>query len=85
MKYDIQIHEHNIKPHLDIQKGIQDKKNGLYTFTIRVNQGNIEDFSVFETITIKDYTGVTWGWRQSGISYHSREGSTTSAIRPGIS
>jgi hypothetical protein len=84
MKYDLSISEHNIRPHIDIQKGIQDKKNGLFTFNLRINQGNIEDFSVFETVTIKDYTGVTWnGWRQSGVSYHSGEGSEQNAVRPG--
>jgi hypothetical protein len=84
MKYDLTINQHNIKPHLDIQKGIEDKKNGLYTFSIRVNQGDIEDFVIFETVTIKDYAGITWsGWRESGVSYGSRTGSTENAVRPG--
>ena len=84
MKYDVSISEQNIKPHLDIQKGLEAKKNGLYTFNIRVNRGAIDDFCIFETITIQDYHGVTWGWRQSGVSYGTGTGSSENAVRPGI-
>ena len=82
MQYDLTINQHNIKPHLDIERSIKEKKHGLFTFNIRVNQGNIEDFSVFETITIKDYTGVQWnGFRERGISYNTGKGSTEDGIR----
>jgi len=55
MKYNLSISQHNIKPHLDIEKDIQTRKNGLFTFNLRVNQGNIEDYAKFETVTIVQY------------------------------
>jgi hypothetical protein len=82
MNYELSITS-NLKPHIDIQRGLMGKKDGLYTFTIRVDKGNIVDYAVLETITIKDYQGVTWsGWRESGVSYHSGEGSPENAVRP---
>mgnify|MGYP001602757775 CR=1 FL=1 len=71
MKYDLNINQHNIKPHLDIEKDIQKKKNGLFTFNLRINAGNIEDYAQFETITIKDYAGIEWsGVKKRGITYN---------------
>lgn len=50
MKYDLSIREHNVEPHLDIEKDIQKKTNGLFTFTLRVNNGNIVDYAVTEVV-----------------------------------
>ena len=50
MKYNLIISRHNIKPHLDIENDIQAKKNGLFTFNLRISQGNIEDYATFETV-----------------------------------
>ena len=58
MNYQLSINQHNIKPHLDIERDIQNKKNGLFTFNLRINQGNIEDYVQYETRTNKDYAGV---------------------------
>lgn len=58
MNYVLSINQHNIKPHLDIEKDIQKVKNGLFTFNLRVNQGNIEDYAQFRTVTITDYKGI---------------------------
>lgn len=60
MRYNLDIPQHNIKPHLDIEKDIQTQKNGLMTFTIRVNQGNIEDYVRYETITAARYSGFSF-------------------------
>ncbi len=53
MKYSLSIREHNIPAHLDIEKDIKLKKNGLHTFTIRINGGNIVDYNVTEFVDVK--------------------------------
>ena len=84
MKYVLEVNQHNIRPHLDIERDIQCKKNGLFTFTLRVNAGNIEDYAQFETITIRDYDGVLFtGIKERGFTYDNRIGSTENAVRPG--
>jgi hypothetical protein len=60
MKYKLTINQHNIKPHLDIERDIQEAKNGLFTFNLRVSQGNIEDYARFKTVTIAHYRAVTF-------------------------
>lgn len=76
MKYSLNINQHNIKPHLDIEQDIQDKKNGLFTFNLRVNQGNIEDYATFRTITGKEYTTVAIEtFEESITTYNPGEGS----------
>ena len=57
MKYKLEIDQHNIKPHLDIENDIQKKRNGLFTFNLRINQGQIVDYSKYETITASLYAG----------------------------
>jgi hypothetical protein len=46
----LNIREYNKRAHLDIEKDIQTQKNGLFTFTLRVNGGNIVDYSVTEYV-----------------------------------
>lgn len=58
MKYALNIREHNIKPHLDIEEEVKLLKNGLFTFTLRVNNGNIVDFNVTEYINVKQQYGI---------------------------
>lgn len=43
MQYSITINEHNKKPHLDIEAEAQKIRNGLFTFIVRVADGNIVD------------------------------------------
>lgn len=84
MKYVLDINQHNIKPHLDIERDIKAKKDGLFTFTLRISQGNIEDYAQFETIDIRDYEGVLFtGFRERGFTYYTRKRNTENAIRPG--
>lgn len=70
MKYNLNINQHNIKPHLDIEQDIQEKKNGLFTFNLRVSQGNIEDYATFRTITGKDYRTITIETFEESITTH---------------
>ena len=59
MKYDLSIRQHNIPAHLDIERDIKLKKNGLFTFTLRINGGNIVDYSLTEYVDVKrKYLGV---------------------------
>jgi hypothetical protein len=60
MKYDVgDIREHNQRPHLDIEGDIQAQKNGQFTFILRVNNGNIVDYSVVEYADIRNYLVLT--------------------------
>jgi hypothetical protein len=55
MNYALDIRKHNIQPHLDIEKEIEGRKNGLYTFILRINNGNIVDCSWVEYVNAKNY------------------------------
>jgi len=56
MNYDaVTIKSQNIPAHLDIEKDIQEQKNGLFTFIIKVANGNIADYNVVEYVTINKY------------------------------
>jgi len=57
MKYDLPIDKHNIKAHLRIAEDIAKKKNGLFTFNLRINQGQIEDYSKYEKLEASFYAG----------------------------
>lgn len=50
---ELTIREHNILPHINIEEEIQLKGNGQMTFTLRINGGNIVDFSLVEYVNVK--------------------------------
>lgn len=85
MNYALSIRDHNVAAHLDIEKEIGLRRNGIFTFTIRVNNGNIVDLNVTEyvdvknkyavvkTITIEEFatTPSRWGWGSADtVWYH---------------
>lgn len=83
MKYNLTINQHNIKPHLDIERDIQQKKNGLFTFNLRINQGNIEDYAKFRTITITEYRSVSFTtFQEPDPTRNTGERGAEPAIRP---
>lgn len=85
MKYDLSINQHNIKPHLDIERDIQEQKEGLYTFSIKVNQGNIEDYAKIYTVTRTEYRSVTFTTIQEPPAARDPGASgEENAVRPGI-
>jgi len=45
----LRVKQHNQEAHHDIDTDIMSKVNGLFTFVIRVNDGNIVDYVVFES------------------------------------
>lgn len=42
------IREHNKQVHWDIDQDILKTKDGLFTFVVRLNNGNIVDYTVLE-------------------------------------
>lgn len=57
-QYQLAIRQHNIAPHLDIEKDIEERRNGLFTFTLRVNNSNIVDYNVTDYINVKQKYGI---------------------------
>ena len=56
MNYDaVEIRKQNIPVHLDIEKDIQKQKDGLFTFIIKVANGNVADYNVVEYADIRKY------------------------------
>ena len=74
-KYDLSIREHNVPAHLDIERDIKLKKDGLFTFTLRINGGNIVDYSLTEYVDVKrKYLGVTKTViAKSTVTYYPRK------------
>lgn len=59
MQYELVIDPRNVRPHIDIEQDIQTKKGGLFTFTIRVNNGYIVDYSSVEYVNAtRDYPNL---------------------------
>ena len=50
MQYELTIPEENYQAHLDIEKDIASRKNGLFTFILRVHDGRITDYNLMEQI-----------------------------------
>jgi len=69
--HSLTIREHNKQAHIDIDRDILTKKNGLFTFIVRINAGNIVDYCVLESETYarKAKTGIAKAPR------HYRKGS----------
>lgn len=59
MNRELVIREHNKQAHVDIEHDIQEKKNGLFTFILRINNGNIVDYNVVEYVDTRKYFSVT--------------------------
>lgn len=84
MKTQLTINQHNIQAHMDIERDIQNKKNGLFTFNLRIHQGNIEDYAQYETITSCDYGEFIYAFfEEYTVTRDTRDGNTTNAVRPG--
>lgn len=82
--YSLQIRDHNIPAHLDIEKEVQDRQNGLFTFTLRVNNGNIVDFNVTEYVNVKQKYGVVKALviEEFAVTLSGGERSASDTIRP---
>lgn len=83
MNYDLTINQHNIKPHLDIERDIQQKKEGLFTFQVMVSQGNIESYAQHHTVTVFEYQSVSFtAQREPSLPRDTGERSEQNAVRP---
>lgn len=51
----IVIRQHNKQAHLDIVKDMIKQKEGIFTFILRINAGNIVDYVLMEN---ESYKGV---------------------------
>lgn len=58
MLNELKIRDHNVAAHIDIEADIASKKNGIFTFTLRVNNGNIVDYNVLEYVDGREYLKV---------------------------
>jgi len=50
------IRQSNVMAHLDIERDIKKTKNGLFTFTLRVNSGNICDYVNYKNVKPEEYS-----------------------------
>lgn len=53
------IRDYNMKAHADIEADIAKKKDGQVTFTLRINAGNIVDYSLVEYVDVRRKYGGT--------------------------
>ena len=82
MKYSLEIRKHNTQAHLDIERDIQVKKSGLFTFILRVNNGNIVDYNIMEYVTAEKYAGLEQIIiEELTLAYHPKPGSNGNAVR----
>ena len=58
MKYDFNVKIKNIPCHLDIEKDLKVQSNGLFTFTLRVNQGLIMDYVNYRNPATSEYSAI---------------------------
>ena len=83
-KYELFIRKHNVPAHLDIERDIKTKKDGLFTFTLRINGGNIVDYNLVEYVDVKrKYLGVkSVTFSQSTTAHYTGKRSETDTVRP---
>lgn len=58
MQYEIEVRPKNIPAYVDIEHDIQRQQNGLFTFTVRVNNGNVVDYVVTEYVPSSNYIAL---------------------------
>lgn len=55
MNYQLNTRQHNKQAHVDIERELDLRKNGQFTFTLKVNGGNIMDCQIMESADIRNY------------------------------
>ena len=53
MEYNLSIPEANQQFHIDLEQDIAQRKNGLFTFIVRVHDGAVTDYSLMEYVDAK--------------------------------
>ena len=57
MRTELYVREHNKQVHYDIEQDLQKKRDGLFTFIIKVNCGSITDYVLLETSNYEQSRG----------------------------
>lgn len=68
------VRPHNLPCHDDIEKDIQNQLNGNFNFTLRINNGNIVDYSVVEYTNARKYLTSKLVITELTIARHYRKG-----------
>lgn len=58
MKYSFKVKAQNIPCHLDIERDLKGQRNGVFTFTLRVNQGQIMDYVNYNNPAASEYSAI---------------------------
>lgn len=83
MRYGLSLSKKNIRAHLDIERDIQKTNTGMFTFTIRINDGDIVDYAPVEYIDAKKkYFGLeSIIVKEHTVSYHSTKRGRRNKVR----
>ena len=82
MQYALEIRKNNVACHLDLERDIQYKKNGLFTFTIRINAGNVVDYNITQHVSAATYLGFKGiTYEKLSITFDPRVGSEIDPVR----
>ena len=74
----------NSKAHIDIENDIQETKDGLFTFILRINNGEIVDYNRIEHIAASYYAGIEQEIiTELTATYDNRSGTEESPVRDG--
>ena len=71
----------NLPAHDDIETDILNQQNGNLSFVLRVNGGNIVDYSVVEYVNVREYFVDKLVIKQLGISLYYRKGGGENPVR----
>jgi len=58
VKHNFLVRKNNVVPHLDIERDIKAQKDGIFTMTLRVNQGNIVDYVNYINTSPGEYEAI---------------------------
>lgn len=82
LSYNLTIKEHNIEAHTDIEHDIEKQKDGLFTFILRIDNGNIVDYNVVTYADIRKYLVLKKiVISELTIAHHPPHGSQQAPIR----
>ena len=82
MKYDFNVNIKNIPCHLDVEKDLKEQSNGLFTITLRVNQGEIKDYVNYFSPSTAEYNPIFDATEpKCEITCSNGDGSSESKIR----
>ena len=57
-KYAFKVKASNVACHLDIEKDLKVQGDGVFTFTIRINQGCIMDYVNYRNVQPSEYGAI---------------------------